>query len=437
MPFIIPFEEFYGKSLPDWTQIVSLTISIGAEQWPGIKPVPGTELLLDDVRVINLVTPPVGQGPRMTDDEFFQALDLDMPAMAEVKAALGRDDRAAAKHAFGEYIRNRKAPVWFDHWNTRQGSTWNDAARQRAEAVLRGEYRMGKEVYKPEGRVDWSYNPECYRGGPLETCEYNAILNRFVHFNDLYAGYVSTRDERYAQKMVADMVAWAQDCPRLMLRDGNSPYHYAWETLNTAARLLQFWAHPIAVTQSSPAWTDEAVVTVWKSLHEQAEHLVRNPSIVVGNNWVISEMTGVLYTALMNPEFQRSTFWRTVAAQRLTDELQRQVYPDGVQWELAAGYMIGVTESFVAALELATLNGQQDLFPKDYLATVERMVNFLCYNSMPNRVLVGPNDSGNHPLPVGLLKDAVKLFPERKDFLWFATAGAEGQTPPSRTPAST
>ena len=382
-------------------------------------------MLIDDVRVIKVPKPGIGEGPRLTDAELFAALDLTRPELAAVKAAVAKGDYTAARHRLAVHIRQQRSPRWLEMWWERPQPD-PKASTAAADRIVAGEIPMGEAVYKPQGRIDWSYNPPVYQSGPKATVEYNAGLDRFYHFADLFDAYWNTSRDVYAQEMVKEMVGFAQDCPVPLFQDGNSPYT-AWETLNTAARLVHYW--PIAIYRSldSPAWTDDAIITVWKSLYEQVQHLLR---CYTSGNWLASEMRGVYYMGLLNPEFKEAPAWRQFAVGHLYDQLQHEVYPDGVQWELALGYDFSVIYNFQGILDLGKLNGMLGEVPADYMARLERMYDYPLYAMMPNGRVPGLNDAGvdgEDPNPEYV--KAVEYFPKRQDFLWAATHGAQGKQP--------
>lgn len=424
---VIPFDEFTTRAGPlAWTNIV--TLEFDSKRSAGMRPPadPATVLLLDDIRVISIRTPAVGEGPRLTDAQFFGALDLERPELATVKAAAAAGDLAGARHAFAEHIRQRPGSRWFSDWAEGPVHANRQWVEPRAEELLDDQFRMGKEVYRPEARIDWSYNPRIYSDGPLKTAEYNALLNRFWHLGVLQTAWWHTRDERYIDTMVRHMVSWVQDCPGLLFLSGNGPYHYAWETLNAASRLGHWWPHAIYPFIDHPAFTDDAIVTLWKSFYEHAEHLMKWPS---RGNWLTSESRAVFYTGLLNPEFRRAAVWCEEGIRRLYGQLEREVYPDGLQHELALGYNLSVLRNFSKVLELARLNGRLDALPGDYLDRLERMFNYLLYAAMPDGRTPGRNDSHVMDDITEIMTDASTLFPSRADFLWAASARQQGKAP--------
>src|SRR5688500_18525283 len=51
-------------------------------------------------------------GPRMSDPQLFEALDLGRPGLEAVAAAAGRGDLTGAKRALAAYYRPRQKPRW-------------------------------------------------------------------------------------------------------------------------------------------------------------------------------------------------------------------------------------------------------------------------------------------------------------------------------------
>ena len=424
--FIIPFDEMAHKGPTRWDNIAGLKLD--STRRAGVRPPPDptTVLYLDDIRLVKIATPGPGEGPRLSDAEFFAALDLQRPDLAAVKAAVERGDMPGAKAAFAAHIRSRTTPKWFPTWLQESAQPNNGWALGQAEGVMKNDYRFGDVTHHFEGRVDWSYNPEKFREGPLATVEYNALLDRFYHLSFLQTAWFYSHDEKYVDRMVADIVAWAQDCPVLLFNSGNSGYHYAWETLNAAARLSYYWPHVIYTFTDHRAFTDEAIITIWKSLYEHVQHLLKWPST---NNWLTSESKAVYFTGLMNPEFRDAAEWMRVGAGRLYGQLANDVYPDGVQCELALSYNASVLGSFTDVLELAQLNGRLDTLPPDYLARIEKMYSYLLYAARPDLQTPGGNDC-DHAVDIREpMQAAARLFPQRADFRWAATERKEGTAP--------
>lgn len=361
-----------------------------------------------------------GKGPRITDEEFFRALDLDRPGLEDVRDAAQAGDWKTAQEAFAVYIRRRERPIWFFDWRARLASPDLSYDTSAADRIARNELTSVSVPYDfgPEGEIDWELNPINYR-------EWTWQLSRHPFWVTLGETYWATGDERYAQAFVRQMTHWVRNVPRP--DDSGNPWREdrtnCWRTIECGIRMGRTWFPAFYRFLSSPSFSAEAICTMVKSMVEHARHLLQWPQ---SGNWLAMEANGLYHVGVMFPEFHESETWRRVAMERLYRELDAQVYPDGAQIELSSGYHQVSLRNFVWALEVGRLNGQD--IPTDYVSKLERMYHYDLYMAMPDGRMPALNDGGwteIHPLMV----EAIKYFPAREDFRWAATKGQEG-TPP-------
>ena len=213
--------------------------------------------------------------------------------------------------------------------------------------------------------------------------------------------------------------------PRPLLSSGNNVGHYAWQTLTTGIRLANTWPDALYRCLDSEAFTPEVLTAMVKSIGEQARHLVRWPS---GGNWLTAESNGLFTAGMLFPEFKEAGQWRATAIERLYRQLDDEVYPDGMEYELAAGYNNWVVSEFAHIIELADLNDLRGEMPADFQARIEKMYDYQLHASMPNGAIPGLNDSGNASV-VTSLADGFKLFPHRTDFEYVASNRGRGTVP--------
>jgi len=375
----------------------------------------------------------------MTDEGFFSALDLDALGLEEVKAAADEGDLAAARAALARHIREREKPRWFFDWRDRPSLEGNAQASQEGEGQ---EFKEADELcrhvfgYEFVGaerasiefgdKIDWGANPT---RGEAKTHLWNEALNRHFHFSVLSEAYWEGGDEKYARELVAQWLDWIGQNPRPTDSSGNDvpwPYGcFAWQTLTTGIRLENTWPEALYRCLGSPAFTDEAITAILKAVCDQARHLVRWPT---AHNWLTEECMGVFTAGMLFPELREAKEWRRIALERLYKQLDDEIYPDGAEYELAAGYGSWVVSNFCKILDMADLNDLHAELPEDYRPKMEKMFNYLLYASMPDGKLPGLNDSGNHDVR-DLLRRGHQLFPHRADFLYAATAREEGRGP--------
>ncbi len=299
---------------------------------------------------------------------------------------------------------------------------------KRAEDLIRKKFtwRYGNQSWPIQfkDKIDWHANPT---SGPGRTHLWNEALNRHFHFRDLSAAYWNTGQERYARALAEHWMDWihANPPPRLSSGNGAGDANCIWQTLTTGIRLENTWPDALYRCLGSPSFTDRVIIDIVKSIADQARHLVRWPS---GGNWLTEESLGLFTAGMLFPEYREAASWRQTAVQRLYGQLDDEVYPDGMEYELATGYNNWVVSNLSGLLDRADMNGLRAELPKDYLAKLEKMYDYLLLVMMPNGKAPGLNDSGDSDVRRAL-EHGWKLYPDRTDFLFGATLGKQGTEP--------
>ncbi|MCX7825137.1 MAG: heparinase II/III family protein [Verrucomicrobiae bacterium] len=423
--FLLPFNELGVAREPlGWNHITSIRLTASGY---GNTPDPAAVVRLDGIQLT--ARGPTGQ--RMTDAEFFANLDLDLPALTAVKEAVGANNLTAAKAALAAHLRSRMTPRWTVDWRqpafrdkkNRPSRRTLEAAQKALEHKFdytKGPGQKGTLDFGP--KIDWTANPTA---GEARTHLWNESLNRHFHFRALADAYWQTGDDKWAKEIANQILDWTASNPVPLLSSSNHRACKAWQTLTTGIRLADTWPYALYRCLGSPAFSDDAICAMLKSVCEQARHLVRWPT---GGNWLTAESNGLYTAGVLFPEFKEAREWRRIALERLYKQLDDEVYPDGMEYELAAGYNNWVVREFAGILELADLNDRRDEVPADFQAKMEKMFNYLLLASMPNGQIPGLNDSGNSDVRA-LLETGFKLFPEREDFQFVATGGKSGRAP--------
>ena len=143
-----------------------------------------------------------------------------------------------------------------------------------------------------------------------------------------------------------------------------------WRTIEAGIR-MQIWGDTFLLFLPSPSFTDDAIVTMVRSMVEHARYLMTHNT---GGNWLTMEMNGLYHVGVLFPEFKEAAEWRRFAAERMRAELESQVYPDGAQYELAPGYHNVALSNFVGIVRLARLAGYE--LPDGYMEQLEKDVRF-------------------------------------------------------------
>ena len=106
-----------------------------------------------------------------------------------------------------------------------------------------------------------------------------------------------------------------------------------WRTLETGHRLGASWPQLFYGLQQTKTFSPATRLLLLSSLAEQADMLVEHHKS--GHNWTTMEMNGLALAGLSFPEFKNAENWSDYALDVMKAEINRQVYPDGVQTEIS------------------------------------------------------------------------------------------------------
>lgn len=256
---------------------------------------------------------------------------------------------------------------------------------------------------------------------PVPDMEWIWQLHRMYFWDAMAKVYTATGDERYAKEWCTQMVDWVNKNPR------DPEHEYAWRSIEAGIRGHKWTGQFVRFLQSEHV-TPEVLVAFMNSCYDHAEFLMTKYS--TGSNWALMEAEGLAFIAFTFPEFKKSETWKTEALRRLSLEIEKQVYADGHQKELAMGYHIGSINWFYRTYELATLNGDKDAFSHSFSSIMERMCEVPMKLCLPDgtNAQFGDSWAGSPGQYAHYFSTWAELF-QRDDFLFMATEGEQGQAP--------
>lgn len=363
---------------------------------------------------------PAAAGPRLDDAKFFSMVDLGRPDLSAVREAASKADWTAAKHAFAEHLRSRKEP----HWTFDPHKVGSDKKHRfpKAESAIKHQLSSIGIEWPFGDAIDWSFNPTTQRDSKWPANhEWTWQLSRHPMWVDLGRAFYATGDEKYAAEFVAQLKSWVRDCPVPSKADNKA--FSRWRTIEAGIRTGSVWPDVYHLFLASKSLDDEALTLFVKSYAEHALYLMK---FFTSGNWLTMEANGLYHCGALFPEFKDAGLWRQTALERLTKELDVQVYPDGAQVELAPGYHGVSVQNFLGPVNLVPLTGFE--VPAAYTAKMEKMFDFFLYSMQPTRRTPALNDSGAGGVE-RWMETGAKLFPGRDDFRWVATDGKEGKAP--------
>lgn len=288
-------------------------------------------------------------GPALSVESFFNLLDESIPSLKAAAELYRGGDTVAAKHAFAEYIRELVQPdKFFSMPKQVRHPEPTEELIGRADAAV-GRLVISCDIpYQFEGEIDWYSNPteDGYYEWPTH-------LNRHADIEIISEAYRATGNEKYAEAVVEILNGWMKQvvAPRDLSLSGYRTI--GWSTLQCGIRQPR-WAKIIHSCIHTAAFTDDFIVDLFRSIYEHGIHLSHRGT---HGNWLLFELAGLANISMIYPVFRESAEWREYVIRRSEEQLERQVPPDGFQYELAPGYHGGVIGSFATVAAVANTYG--------------------------------------------------------------------------------
>ncbi|MGH2535352.1 MAG: alginate lyase family protein [Thermomicrobiales bacterium] len=363
-------------------------------------------------------------GPRLSDIDFFtKAVDTSRAGLAGIPAAVARGGVAEARRLFAaEARRSLQAERFLRIKREFRGHSImhpGESVAEAAERIPRLELISCSTPCQFAGEVDWFANPTFnqYR-------EWTWQLSRHAEWAILAERYRETGDERYAEGFARLFRSWVRQAVVPENAPGNATH--CWRTIEAGIRMGGAWQWALHSFYRSPHFTDDVLVDWYKSVWEHGwrlRHFHRT------HNWLIMEMNGLAQIGILYPQFRKAAAWKGYAFDRLTEELDDQVYPDGFQYELSTGYHQVVIRNYQWLWDVC--DAYDEPVPAAWRTGLEGMHAANVRLMMPDGRLPDLNDGGWHKV-APLMERTAEQYPARNDFRWAATRGRDGM-PPAET----
>lgn len=352
----------------------------------------------------------------MSLEELSSALDSSFPGISEVLAA---DDFTSA---FASFIRG-----------------YLDSTRDRYFSIP---YEVPENVYKLEGEsdrdacdrivtgtlvsvgvpsafgstkdVDWHSNPT-FNG-------YKEWTWQFSRHNDvklLAHEYLLTGNHAYAEA-AADLIStWIDTCP-VPGPDVDGHDTDCWRTIECGIRMGANW--PYIIYAFYREFSDDLIARIFLSMHQHGVRLMLNHT---QGNWLLMEMNGLCYIAVICPFFKESGKWSSFALSSLEEEAGKQFYADGFQYELTTNYHDVAVNNYQRMLQLLKAFGRD--LPGSLNSILLNATEANIKLMEPDGMLPDIND-GNTFVVKELLEPKARLFTSPQ-MEWVLSGGKKGEIP--------
>ncbi|HSQ23184.1 MAG TPA: alginate lyase family protein [Pyrinomonadaceae bacterium] len=213
-------------------------------------------------------------------------------------------------------------------------------------------------------------------------------LNRGAHFITLGRAYAITDDDKISEAFFRQLAGWREQNP--VARGVN--WNCAMEVALRAMNLLGAFA----LSLHAPQMDEIALKEFLKTFDQHGAHIQRHLefSHIATSNHYLADVVGLLWIGLMLPELETAREWREFGFREMLTEMDKQVLPDGADYEASTGYHRLKVELFLYSFVLCHLNGL-DIGEK-YWSKLRGMVEYMRAYLRPDAraPLVGDSDSG-------------------------------------------
>ncbi|WP_185969007.1 heparin-sulfate lyase HepC [Carboxylicivirga sp. M1479] len=366
------------------------------------------------------VFPFIGEAQKAKD--AFELLNLNYPGLEAVKKHVGNNDFKLAQEALLAYYRHRLVIQHPEVNRTDRESQKKPSAStfEKADKGMDHQFfvHKGYGYFDYGDTINWQY-------WPVKDNEVRWQLHRMYWWIPMGQVYWSTGDERYSAEWVWQMRDWIKDNPRGLSKEND---RFAWRQLETARR-VQDQTNLFNYFIDSPHFTDDFLIEFLINYHTHAER-IREKYSDRGNH-LLFEAQRIIYAGGFFPEFKQASVWRKEGIDILNTEIAKQVYPDGLQYELSLNYHVAAINIFLKAYYMAQLSNMADEFPASYAQAVESMIMATINTSFPDHSYPMFSDAKKESKK-NMLKNYkawTKVFPENDVIRYYATEGKEGHAP--------
>ncbi|SMD03267.1 heparin-sulfate lyase HepC [Pedobacter nyackensis] len=363
------------------------------------------------------------QSNRVSKDSFSN-LNLNYPGLEEVNKLIAANDYENAAKALLKYYRKRDNIKHPDYNKEDQAKF---AGKKLAEGVQeKADKGMLHQFYVHPGYGFIDYGKDInWQHWPIKDNEIRWQLHRTYWWQPMGLAYWASGDEKYAKEWIFQFRDWVKKNPKGLSKDND---RFAWRPLEVATR-IQDQTGMFNMFVNSPNFTPDFLLEFLNIYNQQADHILNNYSDK--GNHLLFEAQRIIYAGCFFPELKAAGTWRKSGIDILNSEIKKQIYPDGVHFELSPNYHVATINIFLKALRMTQLTGMSNEFPESYKKTIEEMIIALADFSFPDYAypMFGDAKLAKKDEMVKQYKEWQEVYPTNQVIKYFATEGKQGTAP--------
>jgi uncharacterized heparinase superfamily protein len=213
-------------------------------------------------------------------------------------------------------------------------------------------------------------------------------LSRFHHMVTLGQAFAVTGDDRYTAEFLTQLESWREQNPPRFGVNWTVAMEAAVRSVNLVAALDLFRASPL-LDHNEIGLILRMLLSHGRFIRSHLEF-----SYSTTSNHYLSDLIGLAVIGMSLPELAESEQWINFSVPRLLAEMNKQILPDGVDYELSTAYHRFVLEIFITLFSLMTRRGFD--LPAPYWERLKAMFDFVRHYLKPDGTapLLGDSDDG-------------------------------------------
>lgn len=213
-------------------------------------------------------------------------------------------------------------------------------------------------------------------------------LNRMAQLITLGRAYAVTDNQRFSTEFFLQLATWRDQNPVGRGVNWNCAMEVALRSINLLAAFELFLR--------APQMNQTELAEMLRMFDQHGAHIQRNLeySHIATSNHYLADVTGLLWIGVLLPELEAAREWREFGLRELLGEMDKQLLPDGADYEASTGYHRLKLELWLYSFVLCHINDID--IDQRYWDKLRGMIEYVRAYLRPDGCapLIGDSDSG-------------------------------------------